>query len=141
MYKLAVEMADRIAARRALANAFFLTINTGLVALLGGEDLRWYVTVAGIAFALVWWWLLHSYRRLSAAKFEVITAIEATLPLQPLSDEWQRLRRTNAPFRIWPPAALSAWLTGYHELGTVERVVPLAFSAIYVVELVRQATG
>jgi len=34
-----------------------------------------------------------------------------------------------------------AWLAGYHELGTVERVVPLAFAGIYVAELIRQATG
>jgi hypothetical protein len=32
LYKLAVEMADRISARRALANTFFLTVNTGLAA-------------------------------------------------------------------------------------------------------------
>ena len=28
LYKLAVEMADRVSARRSLANSFFLTINT-----------------------------------------------------------------------------------------------------------------
>jgi len=55
LYKLAVEMADRISARRALANTFFLTINTGLAALLGGKELRWYVAVAGLLFALAWW--------------------------------------------------------------------------------------
>ena len=32
IYKLAVEMADRVSSRRATANAFFLTVNTGLVA-------------------------------------------------------------------------------------------------------------
>jgi len=31
LYKLAVEMADRISARRGVANSFFLTINTGLL--------------------------------------------------------------------------------------------------------------
>jgi hypothetical protein len=48
LYKLAVEFADRISARRALANTFFLTVNTGLAALLGGTQLRWYVAVAGL---------------------------------------------------------------------------------------------
>ncbi len=33
LYKLAVEMADRVSARRATANAFFLTVNTALLAL------------------------------------------------------------------------------------------------------------
>ena len=34
-YKLYVEMADRISARRGLTNSFFLTLNTGIVALVG----------------------------------------------------------------------------------------------------------
>jgi hypothetical protein len=88
LYKLAVEMADRISGRRALANTFFLTVNTGLAALLGGNNLRWYVAAAGIVFALAWWWLLQSYRKLNWAKFEVINAIEPRLPLQLFSDEF-----------------------------------------------------
>lgn len=141
LYKLAVEMADRISARRALANTFFLTVNTGLAALLGGKDLRWYVAVAGLVFALAWWWLLQSYRKLNGAKFQVINAIEERLPVQLFSAEWQHLEGAKAPRRLWPPAALRAWLRGYHELGTVERIVPLVFAAIYVAELIRQATS
>jgi hypothetical protein len=87
-------------ARRALANTFFLTVNTGLAALLGGQDLRWYVAAAGIVFAFAWWWLLQSYRELNAAKFKVINAIEPRLPLQLFSDEWQHLQNTKAPLRL-----------------------------------------
>jgi hypothetical protein len=141
LYKLAVEMADRISARRALANTFFLTVNTGLAALLGGTNLRWYVAAAGIVFALSWWWLLQSYRKLNAAKFQVINAIERRLPVRLYSEEWQQLESTKAPRRFWPLGDLGAWLAGYHELGTAERIVPLAFVAIYVVELIRQATS
>jgi hypothetical protein len=132
-------MADRISARRGFANTFFLTANTGLAALLGGKELRWYVAVAGIVFALAWWWLLQSYRKLNQAKFEAINAIERNLPFQLFSDEWARLQGTKAPFRFWPPHAALSWLKGYHEFGTVERVVPLAFAGIYVAELLRQA--
>jgi hypothetical protein len=141
LYKLAVEMADRISARRALANTFFLTVNTGLAALLGGSDLRWYVAAAGIVFALAWWWLLQSYRKLNHAKFQVINAIEPRLPLQLFSEEWRYLDGTRAPLKLWPPTSLWAWLEGYHELGTAERIVPLAFVAIYVAELIRQVAG
>ena len=35
-YELYVEMADRVSARRATANAFFVTLNTGVFALLAG---------------------------------------------------------------------------------------------------------
>ncbi len=140
LYKLGVEMADRISARRALANTFFLTVNTGLVALLGGKELRWYVAVAGIVFAFAWWWLLQSYRKLNQAKFKVINAIEPNLPVQLFSQEWQHLQATRAPATLWPPRGLWSWAKGYHELGTVERIVPLAFVAIYVAELIRQVT-
>ncbi len=140
LYKLAVEMADRVSARRGLANTFFLTVNTGLAALLGGQQLRWYVAVAGIVFALSWWWLLQSYRKLNSAKFAVINAIEPRLPIQLFSDEWQRLDASRSPARLWPPPALRGWLSGYHELGTIERVVPLAFVLIYTAELIRQAS-
>jgi hypothetical protein len=141
LYKLAVEMADRISARRGLANTFFLTVNTGLAALLGGTELRWYVAAAGIVFALAWWWLLQSYRRLSSAKFRVITALEPDLPIQLFSEEWRYLESTKAPRRLWPARDLWAWMNGYHELGTVERVVPLAFAAIYTIELIRQLSS
>jgi hypothetical protein len=138
LYKLAVEMADRISARRGVANTFFLTVNTGLAALLGGTSLRWYVAAAGIVFALAWWWLLQSYRRLSSAKFQVINAIEPGLPTQLYSEEWKYLQAAKKPMRLWPPRALWEWLNAYHELGIVERIVPLAFAAIYVAELIRQ---
>jgi hypothetical protein len=138
LYKLAVEMADRMSARRALANTFFLTVNTGLAALLGGGDLRWYVAAAGLVFAFAWWWVLQSYRKLNAAKFAVIHDIEERLPHRLFTEEWAHLPR--APLRLWPPRAFVAWIHSYHELGTVERIVPLAFACIYIAELVRQAS-
>jgi hypothetical protein len=141
LYKLAVEMVDRISARRALANTFFLTVNTGLAALLGGTELRWYVAAAGLVFAFTWWWLLQSYRELSSAKFAVINAIELDFPVQLFGDEWRHLQGSKHPRRLWPPAAARAWLDGYHELGTIERIVPLAFAVIYVIELIRQVAS
>jgi hypothetical protein len=138
LYKLAVEMADRISARRGAANTFFLTVNTGLAALLGGSSLRWYVAAAGIVFALAWWWLLQSYRRLSSAKFQVINSLEPDLPTQLYTEEWKYLQAAKRPMRVWPPRALWAWMNSYHELGIVERVVPLAFAVIYLAELIRQ---
>ena len=141
LYQLAVEMADRMSARRGLANTFFLTLNTGLAALLGGSDLRWYVAGAGIVFAMAWWWQLRTYRKLSWAKFEVINAIELQLPLKLFLDEWRFLQGTRVPLRVWPLRDFGAWLRGYHELGAAERLVPFAFIGIYVAELIRQATG
>ena len=62
LYKLAVEMADRISARRGLTNSFFLTINTAVVGVLGTQSSRWYFAVAGITLSVAWWASLVSYR-------------------------------------------------------------------------------
>jgi hypothetical protein len=124
LYELAVEMADRVSARRAIANGFFLSVNTGLAALVGGGSFRWYVAAAGVVFALTWWALLRSYRELNRAKFGVILELEERLPARPFAAEWQRLGTGR-----------------YRELGRVERIVPWVFALIYAAELVRQLVG
>ena len=138
LYKLAVEMADRISARRGIANSFFLTANTGVVALLAGQHLRWYLAAAGIVLSVSWWALLKSYRDLNSAKFSVILAMEECLPVRVYGDEWDRLRREPAPFRLGRDALL-AWAAQYRELGRVERVVPWVFALIYVAAILQQS--
>jgi len=139
LYTLAVEMADRISARRGVANAFFLSVNTGLAALLGSGNLRWYVAAAGLSFCATWWALLKSYRELNTAKFEIIVPMEERLPVRVFADEWSMLKpapgETGAKRRR---NALQAWVGKYRELGQVERIVPLVFSVIYLVELLRK---
>lgn len=141
LYKLAVEMADRISARRGVANSFFLTVNTGLVVLLGSRtEMRWYVAVAGIVFATTWWALLKSYRDLNTAKFAIILAMEERLPVRVYGDEWDRLKSDPVRFAL-RREAVRPWLAQYRELGKVERIVPWVFAVIYLVELVRQITA
>ncbi|MGH8571721.1 MAG: RipA family octameric membrane protein [Gammaproteobacteria bacterium] len=137
LYKLAVEMADRISARRGIANSFFLTANTGIVAVLGSQDVRWYLAAAGIVFAAAWWALLKSYRDLNSAKFEIILVMEERLPVRVYGDEWDRLRREPVRLRLRRDA-LRSWLSQYRELGSVERIVPWVFALIYAAEIVRQ---
>jgi hypothetical protein len=137
LYKLAVDMADRISARRGTANSFFLTVNTGLAALLGSSDLRWYVAVAGIAFAVTWWALLRSYRDLNSAKFAIILAMEDQLPVRVYGAEWDHLKKEPSS-RTLRRDAVRAWVGQYRELGQVERIVPWVFATIYTAELLRQ---
>lgn len=137
LYKLAVEMADRISARRGIANSFFLTANTVIVAILGSQDVRWYLAAAGIVFAAAWWALLKSYRDLNSAKFEIILAMEERLPVRVYGDEWDRLRREPVKFSVRRDA-LRSWLAQYRELGSIERIVPWVFALIYTAEIVRQ---
>jgi hypothetical protein len=139
VYKLAVEMADRVSARRATANAFFLTVNTTLVAVVGLRSetsgsalLPISVCVAGISVAACWWFLLRNYRHLNEAKFAVINKIEADhLPVKPFLDEWAILGDGEAP-----KGRLAKVRLGLRQLGNVERVVPIVFGLLYVMLLI-----
>lgn len=137
LYKLAVEMADRISARRAIANSFFLTVNTGLAALVSSVSLRWYAAAAGIVFAATWWALLRAYRELNSAKFQVILAMEERLPMRVYGDEWTILKRDPIRFALRRDT-LRSWAAQYRELGRIERIVPWIFAAMYSGEIIRQ---
>jgi hypothetical protein len=121
-YKLAVEMADRVSARRATANSFFVTVQSALVTAFGFmKHERWPLAVAGIAVAVSWWLSLRSYRMLNGAKFEVINKMEEHLPLAPYKDEWAILDRKEGPLH-----------KRYAALSFVEQTVPVAFMALNV---------
>lgn len=135
-YKLAVEMADRMSARRAVANAFFLTVNTTLVAVVGlraegcGSRLPYIaVCAAGVVVAVCWWFLLQNYRRLSEAKFVVINRIEDEhLPVKVFKDEWSELGGDSPPTNRRERVK-----AGLKQLGGVERLVPVVFAFLYIV--------
>lgn len=102
-YKLYLQLLDKIGDRRQSANSFFLSINTGLCALMGYmfskeapaelHVLLWVTPLPGIRFRLV-----RSYRYLNAAKFHVVMAIEERLPLAPYAAEWVALQNeSDAP--------------------------------------------
>ena len=108
IYKLYVEMADRISMRRQAANSFFLTINSAIVALVGyvntiaksdkSASLFYIlVAVAGMVLSYLWYRLVLSYKQLNSGKFKVIHKIEAMLPIRPYDTEWDALGRGKDP--------------------------------------------
>ncbi|MEU2869770.1 hypothetical protein ABZ769_11250 [Streptomyces olivoreticuli] len=129
LYKTAVEMADRVSARRGVSNSFFLTVQTAFISVvaLGGPRLAsvWWaslvVTLAGAALSAAWWLQLKSYRDLNTAKFMVINKLEERLPVRIFSDEWANLKPDPAP----------SWLKRYAELGLSERQVPIVFAVLH----------
>src|SRR4051794_3469299 len=126
IYKVAVEMADRLSARRAAASSFFITAQSALIALVAaGSNQHWAFALPGLVLAGTWWLLLRSYRQLSAEKYKVIQTIEKELPAAPFTDEWNALKQPSGAFR-WGR---------YQELGLLERVVPVVFAAIFIVIL------
>jgi hypothetical protein len=132
-YKIYVEMADRISARRGLANTFFLTLNTIIFTLIGifwqhpAQASRALVVVPWLVLlgqCLAWFWLLRSYRQLNSAKYAVVGALEERLPASPYwAAEWEALGHGQDPSRYWP-------------LSHVEQLVPAFFAAAYTAGLV-----
>ncbi len=91
-YKTYVEMADRISARRALTNTFFLTLNTAVFTLIGvflqnqqqaATGLLVLPLIALLGECGAWFYLLRSYRQLNTAKYQVIGQLEERLPASP----------------------------------------------------------
>jgi hypothetical protein len=137
-YKLYVEMADRISARRSTTNTFFLTLNTAVLALIGlvvrdtGTANHGLIVVALVILSIqcvAWFWLLRSYRQLSSAKFRVIGAMEERLPASPYwRAEWMALGAGRDISRYWPLTHLEQW---------VPPIFALAYAAAFVLMLTR----
>lgn len=152
LYQMAVEMADRISARRAGANTFFVTLNTALATVAGivssarkppphGNIPTFdafglvVMAISGIVLALVWWLLLRYYRRLNAAKFKVINKLELRLPVQPYTNEWIILHPDESIHdeNSGNPSFWKKWhrKVKHREASLVEQVIPLVFMFIY----------
>jgi len=119
-YKLYVEMADRVSARRGLTNAFFLTLNSAIFTAIGflwnakPQAPTWlliFPTVALIVQCLAWYWIVRSYRQLNAGKYAVIGALEERLPASPYwRGEWTALGEGKDPSKYLPLSHLEQWI-------------------------------
>jgi hypothetical protein len=129
-YKLYVEMADRISARRALANTFFLTLHAAILTLIGvfwkdrPAGSPWLLglpLIVALGLCLAWFWLVRSYRQLNSGKFAVIGALEERLPASPFwRAEWTALGKGRDVSKYWPLTHLEQW-------------IPLLFAIAYVI--------
>lgn len=125
-YKLFVESADHISARRTSANNYLLTVNAFLVTIYGlasslGSNLAWqfFVPVSGVLVCITWTVLIRSYRDLNTAKFKVIHELEVYLPAALFDREWELAERGEGK--------------AYRQLTRIEPYIPLVFGALYVV--------
>lgn len=129
-YKIYVEMADRISARRAVANTFFITLNSVAVTLIGilwkdrpSASTGWLILPLTILLGLcaAWFWLVRSYRQLNTGKYAVIGALERRLPASPYwAAEWTALGKGGDRSVYWPLTHLEQW-------------IPALFGAAYVI--------
>lgn len=119
-YKLCVEMADRISARRGLTNSFFLTLNTGIVGLIAAlhkvptRAEAWWLAIPLVAIlgqCFAWFYLVRSYRLLNGAKYRVVGALEERLPASPFwRAEWWSLGEGRDATRYWPLSHIEQWI-------------------------------
>ena len=122
-YRICVEMADRISARRSASNTFFLTLNTvvfGVLSAMGqgrggtGWAQAWLLAPLLVECA-AWYGLTRSYRRINEAKYLVIEELERRLPAAPYGSEWRAVGPSHQP------------------LTSLEQWIPMIFAATYVI--------
>lgn len=133
-YKLYVEMADRVSARRSTANAFFLTANT---LLLSGSGILSHICsgsvisdplapamalIGGILLCFAWKSIVKSYKQLNDGKFKIIHAIEKKLPIGLYEAEWKVLGEGKDTKKYAP-------------LTRLESLIPNIFIILYILLL------
>jgi hypothetical protein len=96
-YKLAVEMAARMSAKRQDADNFYIGLVSafgGLYSLLNKSQASlgrsaWQDVLPILAvWCVVWWLTIQRYRRLNIAKWNVIERLETNLPAAPFT--WEK---------------------------------------------------
>ena len=135
-YKLYVEMADNISARRADSNQFYVKVLAALLAIialaaklpLGNSNAQVQritnlaIIMLALVLCVVWYVNIESYRQLNSGKFAIIHEMEKTLPFPCYDAEWDQLKR----------GANSAT---YRPLTHIERYVPIILAAPFLVLL------
>lgn len=105
-YKMYVEMMDRVTDRRGKANTFYLSLLSGLLALLsllvdknlfsGSKDvLVLILAILGLVLCWVWYINIESSKQLNKLKFKIIYEMEEYLPFACYKREWEILDDTN----------------------------------------------
>ena len=127
-YKLYVESSQKVTDRRITTGNYLLTVNSFLLTVFGVASSQhlggvWLaiVPVAGLLVSFTWYSLVVFYRNLGAGKYRVVHQLESFLPVAPFLSEWRSAHDEKGRRR-----------TGVTHL---ERVIPLAFAAVYVVLL------
>lgn len=129
-YKLYLGFADKISERRQSANTFFLTANSAIVSAIGFSFSKEFASIRhywfaiggtlGILLCVSWAVLIRSYKQLNGAKFLVVHAIEARLPIRPYDAEWEVLGRGKVN-KLYRPFA------------HIEQMIPVLFVVFYLV--------
>lgn len=129
-YKLYVQSADNVSARRLASTRYCLTLNTALVAIYGfhnepqfallGRDF-WPIVIPtiGVFAAIVWYQIIKSHSDLNTVKFKIVHDIEKQLPAALYDYEWELLQEGKGKT--------------YSPVSKIEQWIPIVFLVIYAI--------
>jgi len=138
-YKLFVGTSEALVSRRQTANAFFFSITSVLLGIVGlvpraglSGAADWLLLiplgVTGIPLCSAWHRLICSYRQLNEGKFKVIELLEKKLPARVFTAEWKALGEGRDPNRYKPFISSELW-------------IPWLFGAIFALLVVTGVCG
>lgn len=121
-WKTCVEQANSNTEKRNNSNGLFITINTGLFAVITftGDNKSFLLSMVGIVVCILWLNMIRSYQQLSSVKYDIVNEIEAKLPLAPFTHEWEKLRLEH----------------NYIGLTKIEKAIPRVFLFLYVLAII-----
>ena len=107
-YKLYVQSAENVSARRVASSRYLLALNAALVALYGVQSAGFgqsywtllLVPLIGLPVSLLWYRIIKSHAGLNRVKFDVIHKLEEHLPAAIYKYEWQLAEEGKAR-AIW----------------------------------------
>ena len=125
-YKLYVQSAENVSARRVASNRYLLALNAALVALYGIQSANlgqgyWtlLIPVIGIPVSILWYMIIKSHLDLNRIKFDVIHEFEQHLPAAMYKHEWRLAEEGQGKV--------------YRTVTTIESWIPVLFAALHVV--------
>ena len=125
-YKLYVQSAENVSARRVQSSRYLLTLNSALVALYGFQSVGFgqnywalVVPVIGIAVSLLWLLIIKSHANLNKVKFDVIHEIEEHLPAAIFKYEWRLAEYGKGK--------------SYRAVTNIEKWIPAVFATLHIV--------
>ena len=123
-YKVYVQTADNVSARRVATSRYLLTLSAALIAVYGFQSSipnQWYLTLlipaTGIAVSLLWYKIIKSHRDLNGVKFKIIHELEQHLPAALFTREWCMVERSSK---------------SYTKATDIERWIPFLFVGLHV---------
>ncbi len=124
-YKLYVQSAEHVSARRVASSRYLLTLNIALVTLYGIQSegfVQGYwtmlVPILGIPVSGLWYQIIQSHRDLNTVKFDIIHQLEEHLPVALYAHEWQVAGEGRG--------------TPYRAVTRIEKGIPIAFVVLHI---------